>query len=253
MSGINWQDFPPKDPSASPTEVAQIVSDAVDREYIYCRQFSLELLAKEESWSQHHLDKLTDKGRIEVKVWLKEKNPQFTHHISSSSSSLPRRSVDPLCSGCKEKVAGYPEAPHSIYCSKACRKSNRPPYQRFGPIHASAPSQSNGSISFHPDSFIESPSMPIEELLATPPLPPVEEVEAPPLLRGLLAEWVDKLTVGQLKSLMGSQHISRPRGRNIVKTDLVALVIEYYLEKSWEQFKNDLLSIGCQLANIDLI
>lgn len=253
MSGINWQDFPPKDPPASPTEVAQIVSDAVDREYIYCRQFSLELLAKEESWSQHHFDKLTDKGKIEVTVWLKAKNPQLSHTISSSTtSSLPRRSVDPLCSGCKEKVAGYPEAPHSIYCSKDCRKSNRPAYHRFGPIHASAPSQLNGSITHHPDSFIELPLLPIEELLATPP---VEEEESPVRAahQDLLTEWVDKLTVGQLKSLMGAQHISRPKSKDIRKHDLVAAVIEYYLEKSWEQFKNDLLSIGCQLANIDLI
>ena len=250
MSGINWQDFPPKDPPASPTEVSQIVSDAVDREYIYCRQFSLELLAKEESWGQQHMEKLTDKGRIEVTLWLKEKNPQLTHP-SSSSSSLPRRSVDPLCSGCKEKVAGYPEAPHSIYCSKACRKSNRPPYHRFGPIHASAPNQSNGSISFHPDSFIEPPSMPIEELLATPPLPPIEE--APPLLHGLLMEWVDKLTVGQLKSLMGSQRISRPLGKDKRKPDFVAVVVDYYLEKSWDQFKVDLVAIGCELANIDSV
>lgn len=64
--------------------------------------------------------------------------------------------------------------------------------------------------------------MPIEELLATPPLPPIEEVEeAPPLFHGLFLEWVNKLTVGQLRSLMGAQHISRARGNDYVSFKLL--------------------------------
>ena len=95
--------------------------------------------------------------------------------------------------------------------------------------------------------------MPIEELLATPPLPPIEEVEAPAPLYGPLTEWVDKLTVGQLKSLMGSQHLRRPLGKDKRKPDFVAVVVDYYLEKSWDQFKDDLVAIGCQLENIESV
>jgi hypothetical protein len=152
-SGINWKDFPPKEPPASSLEISQIVSGDLDREYIYCRQCSLTLLSKEESWSPHQFDKLTERGKIEVQVWLKEKNP----HRISPFSPLPRRSQETLCSACKERAAGYPGALYSIFCSAACRKQNRQhlTINRFGPVRGTAPTQPLASTHHHPDSLIE--------------------------------------------------------------------------------------------------
>jgi hypothetical protein len=233
-SGIDWKQFPPKAAPANPAEVAEIVSDDVDREYIFNRKLSLELLAKEESWSSAQLAKLTERGQIEVTVWLKEKNPQ----LQTSRTSTPRRSQETLCVSCKKQVAGYPGAPYSIFCSNICRKQNR--IDRFGPIRAAAP-------------VIDHPPETGLEVLEEPSEPSTTEGETDQAqLQSLLTEWGGKLTVQQLKALMAAQHITSQR-KDLRKQDRVDLVVAHYVDKSWEQFKDDLVSIGCELEGIDSV
>lgn len=239
-SGIDWKQFPPKAAPASPAEVAEIVSDDVDREIIFNRKLSVELLAKEESWSSAQLAKLTERGQIEVTVWLKEKNPQF----QTSRTSTPRRSQETLCVSCKEQVAGYPGAPYSIFCSNICRKQNR--INRFGPIRAAAP-----VIEHPPETGLEV----LEESVELSTNDSAESTEGEideGQLQSLLIEWGEKLTVQQLKALMGAQHITSQR-KDLRKKDRVDLVVAHYVDKSWEQFKDDLVSIGCELEGIDSV
>jgi hypothetical protein len=89
--------------------------------------------------------------------------------------------------------------------------------------------------------------------LEEPPEPSTTEGETDQAqLQSLLIEWGEKLTVQQLKALMGAQHITSKR-KDLKKHHRVGLVVAYYVDKSWEQFKDDLVSIGCQLEGIDSV
>ena len=140
-SEINWDQFPQNEPAATPHEVSQIVSDKADRQYIYSRQFSLQLLANEElSWTPSDVEKLTEKGRIEVRRWLQKKEEQ--------RAKGKRKITEKPCVGCKEQNRGFPGQLHSKFCSEACKKLYRKPLNqdRPGPVRAGGPDLITNSI-----------------------------------------------------------------------------------------------------------
>jgi hypothetical protein len=283
---IDWSQFPPPDPPASPLEVSKIVALSTDRHAIYSLGFPLSLLLERRMWTPDRIALLSDRGKAELEMWLTINSPP------PSKDSTPRKTKQKLpCSQCHKNPAGYPGALHSIFCSDRCRKRRRnqryitlpvvsvqskdPPASVFGPIHHPSPVPfpsveplftSATQLTFESSLQTIGPTLPQSDLQSLSnsngsssetDSPDHFQDANPPLASGSTAVNVEaiknalsSLTVSQLKSLQSMERVFCP-GKSPLKDDRIIVLTAHYSRKSWEQLKNDMAATGVDISKMN--
>lgn len=331
MLRIDWTSFPQTRRVATATQVAVMVNQSKDRDYIFSLNRPLSVLARDDFWTPARLEQLTERGRDELYDWMQEYRSHDKMTPESRSPVAERRGAA-KCAHCLDKPAGFPEAPNSVFCSPRCRQHQRasrasPGFQGgFGPIRQLPPQivqQLAEYLSNHPASEPASslqmqrsshplgslPSAPVERELSPAPfrtLLPTQPPSVPPTQPGFLpssgvspvsqstqpssnpatvspdaeitpssspdsvesedggdqdpydkalGEFVDRLTVANLRILMSAKRIPLLIStKSPLKPERVASVIAWYRDNStWDSFKQDLIRINVFLKDIDSV
>ena len=279
---VDWSMFPPVEPHAPPSVIASMVSLSTDRDLIFRLGFPVSLLKDRAIWTSELLARLSMRGRTELSIWLSQYSTSPKESLTSptaprESLTSPRGKEMQPCAHCRVESAGYPQAPHSIFCSRRCRLLHRARPHRM-PTSLALPSQPpQTQISgFGP---VRQPFLgPVYPAAAQLPVP-VPKPEAFPLDRDSSSDTIHsdnlqvpgacsfradharalenvakRMTVQKLRLLQSMEKISLelPSGKTPLKTDRIEAIVNHFLGLTWEQFKAAISAIGVEIAQLDL-
>ena len=112
--------------SASPAEVAQIVTHRDDRQKLYDLKFSYADLMRLETWTPALLDHFSDVGQFQIRLWLSKSGIGTLEESPSHATrvALGKRAAL-YCAQCAQKPSGFNASPYSLFCSPECRSESK--------------------------------------------------------------------------------------------------------------------------------